>query len=392
MQAWYLNENPYPFVPQPVLDAADSVRASLPNRYCDPRVAANLFEEALDECLLCDDLGINVVSNEHHAGINCLYGASPLILGILARQTRRVRILSLGTLITVRRDPVRVAEEYATADVISRGRLEIGFVKSGGTEMASGNANPVGNVERFWEAIDLILKTLTHHDGPFSWEGKHFTHRHVNIWPRPWQAPHPPLWAATGDPETSAELGRRGMINVLVFRGAEDTRRAWTAYRRARAEAGLPAPGPDRFGYTAFVYTGDTDEEGVRVGAKLLWFLNTGLRSAPQYAKFLPGQTAPEQAPALYRSGRAAGPGSAAAVAAAGRNAAALVGIDAGRAMARGLLFAGNPDSVHRQILDFQAQVGPFEHLVLAGRSGFMTHAEAEKGLKLFAKEVLPRF
>jgi alkanesulfonate monooxygenase SsuD/methylene tetrahydromethanopterin reductase-like flavin-dependent oxidoreductase (luciferase family) len=381
MQAWYLNENPYPFVPQPVLDAAESVRGSLPNKYCDPKIAADLFEEALDEYLLCDDIGINVVSNEHHSGINCLFGASPLILGILARQTRNVRILSLGTLVTIRQDPVRVAEEYATADVICRGRLEIGFVKSGGTEMASGNMNPVGNIERFWEAIDLILKTLSHQDGPFSWEGKHFTHRHVNIWPRPWQQPHPPLWAATGDPETSAELGRRGMVNVLVFRGPEETKRAWTAYRKARVEAALPEPGPDRFGYAAFVYTGETDEEGMRVGSKLLWFLNTGLKSAPQYSKFLPGQIPPHLAPGLYRSGGGAL-----------RPAAALMGITAEQAIARGLMFAGNPDTVCRQIREFQDKAGKFEHLVLASRSGFMTHEEATKGLKLFAKEVLPRF
>jgi alkanesulfonate monooxygenase SsuD/methylene tetrahydromethanopterin reductase-like flavin-dependent oxidoreductase (luciferase family) len=385
MRAWYLNENPYPFVPQHVLDSADSVRGSLPNKFCDPKVAADLFEEALDEYLLCDDIGINVVSNEHHAGINCLLGASPLILGVLARQTRNVRILSLGTLITVRTDPVRVAEEYATADVMSRGRLEIGFVKSGGTEMASGNANPVGSVERFWEAIDLILKTLSHREGPFSWEGKHFTHRHVNIWPGPWQQPHPPLWAATGDPTTSAELGRRGIVNVMVFRSAEETMRAWASYRAARAEAGLPAPGPDRFGYTAFVYTGDTDEEGVRVGSKLLWFLNTGLKSAPQYSKLLPGAVPAQYAPALYRTKPR--PGSVAAP----RPAAGLVGITAEQAKDKGLMFAGNPDSVYRQIKAFREKVGPFEHLVLASRSGFMTHQEATKGLKLFAKEVLPR-
>jgi alkanesulfonate monooxygenase SsuD/methylene tetrahydromethanopterin reductase-like flavin-dependent oxidoreductase (luciferase family) len=385
MQAWYLNENPYPFVPPDVLDAAESVRGSLPNRYCDPKIAADLFQEALDEYLLCDDIGINVVSNEHHAGINCLLGASPLILGILARQTRNVRILSLGTLITVRTDPVRVAEEYATADVISRGRLEIGFVKSGGSEMASGNANPIGIVDRFWEAIDLILKTLSHRDGPFSWEGKYFTHRHVNIWPGPWQQPHPPLWAATGDPTTSAELGRRGIVNVMVFRTAEETMRAWGSYRKARAEAGLPEPGPDRFGHTAFVYTGDTDEEGVRVGSKLLWFLNTALRSAPQYGKFLPGAVPAALAPALYATKPRPG------VPAAARPAAGLIGITAEQAMAKGLMFAGNPDSVYRQIREYRERVGPFEHLVLASRSGFMTHAEATKGLRLFAKEALPR-
>ena len=270
MDVWFHSEIPYPFVPAEVLERADSVRGSLPNRYCDPRIAADLFEECLDEFLLCDERGLNVVAIEHHAGINSLLGANPLLLGILARQTRKARILSLGTLISLRPDPVRVAEEYATADVISRGRLEIGFVKSGGSEMASNNANPVNNIERYWEAIDLVTKALTHHDGPFSWEGKHFTHRHVNIWPRPFQQPLPRLWAATGDPETSAEVGRRGMVNVLVLRGVEGTRRAWASYRKAREDAGLPRVDADHFGYAALLGVGDTHEEGVRLGEKLL--------------------------------------------------------------------------------------------------------------------------
>ena len=238
MDAWFHNENTYPFVPQDVLDGTDSVRASLPNRYCDPRIAADLFEETLDEFLLCDDLGLNVVAIEHHAGINSLFGANPLILGILARadaegahpEPRHADLAAAG--------PVRIAEEYATADVISRGRLEIGFVKSGGSEMASNNANPVTNIERYWEAIDLITKALTHQDGPFSWEGKHFTHRHVNIWPRPWQAPHPRMWAATGDPDTASEVGRRGMVNVLVLRGADGTK---ARGRRIAGRARRPA-------------------------------------------------------------------------------------------------------------------------------------------------------
>jgi len=385
MQLWYHNENTYPFVPQEVLDQAESVRGSLPNRYCDPRIAADLFHECLDEDLLCDDLGINIVSIEHHAGINSLYGASPLILGSLARQTRNVRILSQGTLITIRRDPVRVAEEYATADVMLRGRLEIGFVKSGDSEMASGNANPIGNLERFWEAIDLITKTLTQHDGPFRWEGKHFTHRHVNIWPRPWQQPHPPLWAATGDPATSRELGLRGMVNSVVLRGIDGTKRAWDAYRAAREEAGLPPPGPDRFAYCAFVYVGDTDEEGVGVGEKLLWFLNTSLKQAPQMSKFLPGRMPPELAPQVYRSRPRPGEQRAA------RPSEALTSLTAQQAIERKLMFAGNPDTVFRQIMDCHTELGGFGNLIFIGRSGFLTHAEAEKSLRLLAKDVLPR-
>ena len=361
MQAWYHCENTYPFVPQDVLDAADSVRASLPNRYCDPKIAADLFEECLDEHLLCDELGINIVSIEHHSGINSLYGASPMILGIAARQTRNVRILSLGTLISVRSDPVRIAEEYATADVISRGRLEIGFVKSGDSEMVSGNANPVGFVDRFWEAIDVIKLALTSHDGPVSWEGKHYTHRHINIWPAPYQRPHPQFWAATGDPATSAEIGRRGYINALVLRGPEASKRAFDAYKQARREAGLPAAGTDKFAYAVLCGVGDTDEEGLAVGAKTLWFLNTSLKQAPQMSKFLPGRNPPELAPNIWRT-----------TGARGRPADGLIGITAETAIARGILVAGNPDTVTRQIMDIYDKVGGFAHLIFIGRSGFL--------------------
>jgi hypothetical protein len=73
------------------------------------------------------------------------------------------------------------------------------------------------------------------------------------------------------------------------------------------------------------------------------------------------------------------------------RPAAALMGLTAEQAIAKGLMFAGNPDTVYRQIMEHRERVGPYEHLVLASRSGFMTHEEATKGLKMFSREVLPR-
>lgn len=263
--------------------------------------------------------------------------------------------------------------------------------------MASNNANPVNNLERYWEAIDLVKKALTCQEGPFSWEGKHYTHRHVNIWPRPWQQPHPPLWAATGDPDTASEVGRRGMINVLVLRGEEGTKRAWSAYRHARLEAGLPRVASDHFAYAALAYVGETHEEGVEIGSKLLWFLNTSLKMAPQYAQFLPGTVPLAAAPQVYRTK----PKPTVSVAGATppqkpttsaiQNVGGLIGLTTEQAMARGILFAGSPDTIYQQIMDFYDRVGGFGHLVMIGRSGFMTHAEAEKGLRLFAKEVLPR-
>jgi len=187
------------------------------------------------------------------------------------------------------------------------------------------------------------------------------------------------------------------MVHVLVLRGPEGTRRAYAAHRKARTEAGLPKVTTDHFAYAAFVYVGDTDEEGLRVGSKLLWFLHTSLKSAPQYSRLLPGSAPPQAAPQVYRTAPKAGTAAISltnaekGVASAGHNAQRLTSITAEEAMAQGILFAGNPDSVYKQVMEFYDKVGGFGHLSLVGRSGFMTHAESERGIKLFSKEVLPR-
>ena len=375
MELWNHCENPYPFVAADVLDAADAVRASLPNKYCDPEIAACLYDEVLAEYVHCDEIGLHIVTNEHHSGINNLWAASPVITGIVARLTRKVRILSLGTLITVRPDPVRIAEEYATIDVLSRGRLDIGFVKSGATEMVSGDANPMRIREREWEAIDLIEKALTSHDGPFSWEGKFFIHPHVNIWPRPYQQPRPEFWAATSDLPTCAELGRRSIVNTLLFGGYDRTKLAFDTYKKARADAGLPPPGEDRFSYMAFCYVGDTDAEAMRIGQKIPWFLTVSMKSAPQMAKFQPGNVAPEMAPAAWRAGFSKRPSD----------------LSVESLIAQGQMFCGNPDTVVRQIREFRRRVGGVGRIIMMTRQGLVTHAEAMRSFSLAAKEVLPQ-
>jgi len=375
MELWNHCENPYPFVPAEVLDAADSVRASLPNKYCDPQTAARLYDEIWEEYRLCDDIGLHIVTNEHHSGINNLWAASPVITGIVASMTSKVRILTLGTLVTVRPDPVRVATEYATIDVISKGRLDIGFVKSGATEMVSGNANPMHIREREWEAIDLIEKSLTTHDGPFSWEGKFFTHPHVNVWPRPYQSPRPDFWAATSDLPTCAELGRRGFVNTLLFGGYERTRKAYDAYKQARVVAGLPKAGEDRFSYMAFCYVGDTDEEAMRIGQKIPWFLTVSIKSSPQFSKFQPGAVAPEMAPAAWRGGASKRP----------------TDLSVASLIAQGQMFCGNPDTVAKQIKEFRQRVGGVGRIIMMTRQGLVTHAQAMKSFNLAAKEVLPQ-
>ena len=115
------------------------------------------------------------------------------------------------------------------------------------------------------------------------------------------------------------------------------------------------------------------------------------MKSAPQFGKFLPGGAPPEAAPMIYRTRPRAGtkaiPGMKPTVA----NPGGLSGTTPEAAKAQGILFAGTPDSVYKQIMNFYDFVGGFGHLVMIGRSGPMTHAETEKSINLFSREVLPR-
>jgi alkanesulfonate monooxygenase SsuD/methylene tetrahydromethanopterin reductase-like flavin-dependent oxidoreductase (luciferase family) len=88
-----------------------------------------------------------------------------MALAILARETKRARLLSLGTPIENRPDPVRVAEELAWLDVLSGGRFEMGLVKGAPYEIAPANSNPANLMRRYWEAHDLILKAMSTTDG-----------------------------------------------------------------------------------------------------------------------------------------------------------------------------------------------------------------------------------
>ena len=97
-------------------------------------------------------------------------------------------------------------------DVISRGRVEMGFVKGAPFEVTPANSNPADLMTRFWEAHDLILRAMTTHDGPFNWEGRYFQYRQVNVWPRPYQQPHPPVWLTVNSPESAQAGGERGYV------------------------------------------------------------------------------------------------------------------------------------------------------------------------------------
>ena len=94
MRMFHFSEGAFQDLPEE--DAYDSVRVTLPNRYYDPKVGADNYHRYLDEWLIADDLGLDIMVNEHHQTPTCVDPAAPILLGILARQTKKARLLKPG--------------------------------------------------------------------------------------------------------------------------------------------------------------------------------------------------------------------------------------------------------------------------------------------------------
>ena len=370
MRYWFFTETAYPDLPP--ADTYDSVRVTLPNRLLDPERAASWWDEYLAEGQAADELGLDLMVNEHHSTATCMNAAVPLTAAILARTTKKARILILGNPIANRRDPVRVAEEMAMLDIFSRGRLEVGFVRGVPYEVAAANSNPVGMSERLWEAHDVIKLAWTSHDGPVNWQGKHFEHRQINIWPRPYQQPHPPIWVSTLSQSGARPVGERGYVVATFLTGVENTRSVFDGYREgwsSRRDGEVP---PDRLAYAGLVHVGETDDEGMAGGEKLTWYITSN--KAPSQFMDPPG----------YR------PPAARVAAARGVMATSLKGLTLEQLIDRGVLFAGSAETVAGQIKRFCDEVGGFGHFLVMGQSGHMRKDETIASLTRLARNVRP--
>jgi alkanesulfonate monooxygenase SsuD/methylene tetrahydromethanopterin reductase-like flavin-dependent oxidoreductase (luciferase family) len=380
MRVFQFTEQPYP----PAWDKhSGSLRVNLPNRLLDPTVAADLFHRYYDEWQLADELGLEIMINEHHSTATCMSSASVITLAVLSRITKRARLLVLGYPIANRPDPLRAAEELATIDVISRGRLEMGFVKGVPQEVAVANLNPVFQQNRFWEAHDFIMKAMTSHDEPFNWESENFHYRHVNIWPRPYQQPHPPVWSTTGSKGTAKKLGNYGYTMATLGTGYA-TRPLYDAYREGYKERRGTLPGADRFAYLGFVAVAHNETEARRLGELVLSYprssgiVHPPFRNPPGYlsiadnVRILKGEGKPRS---YTKDGRI---------------------VDMGKGSVQdlidaGVLFCGTPDQVYDQIVDFIDHCGGMGNLLMMGHAGPMSHDDTVANLTLFSKEVLPR-
>jgi alkanesulfonate monooxygenase SsuD/methylene tetrahydromethanopterin reductase-like flavin-dependent oxidoreductase (luciferase family) len=383
VQYWHFSETAYPDLPDP--ESYPSIRVTLPNGVIEPRRAAALWDRYIREWQVADECGLNVMVNEHHSTATCMNSVAPVVAGVLARVTSTARILLLGNPVANRKDPVRIAEEMALVDVLSHGRLDVGFVRGVPYEIAATNTKPFRMTERMWEAIELITRAWTTHDGPFNWEGEHFHHRQVNIWPRPHQQPAPPVWVTAVNPGSAARVADNSYKIATFLTGLEGTRRVFQEYRDRRAETGRAVPGDDHFGYAALVYTGRTDEEGLEGARKLLWYIHSN-KVATEFL-YPPGYV-PYQVRAAGLRARSAVHDP--ALLPGGQAKKELSAMSLEELIDQGIVFAGSAATVAGQIERFYDHVGGFGNLLVMGQAGHMGHDETVRGIRRLAEDVVP--
>ncbi len=243
-----------------------AVRLTFSNSHFDPQEGADLYNTHLDEYEYSEEVGFDgLMLNEHHNTPTCLGATMNLEAAILARITKKPKIVLLGNPLPIFDNPIRLAEELAEIDMISRGRLVSGFVRGTGVESLATNTNPLFNRERFEEAHDLVIKTWTT-PGPFRWEGKHYQFRVVNPFQVPLQKPHPPIWIpGTGSPETLVWCAQHHYPYLFLETDRQGTQDMMDVYAEVARECGYE-PGPEHFGYLVRIHVQDTDEKARDVG------------------------------------------------------------------------------------------------------------------------------
>jgi alkanesulfonate monooxygenase SsuD/methylene tetrahydromethanopterin reductase-like flavin-dependent oxidoreductase (luciferase family) len=220
--------------------------------------------EAFTECFALGDaaeaLGVDSVwlAEYHFSPISVL--SSPItIAGAIAARTRRIRI-GLAVVLLPLGNPIRIAEDIATLDHISQGRVEFGVGRGTFPDTHDGFNSPYAESrERFDEYLEIILKAWT--TERFSFTGKHYHCEDLYVRPKPLQTPHPPIRVGITSEVTFPLVGRMGypiIINPSRVFALSELEPYIQQYRRAWRDAGHA--GTPQVGLRVPLYVAETAE------------------------------------------------------------------------------------------------------------------------------------
>ena len=371
---------PYTDLPEDFRDKHPSVWVDIDSRLFDPQLAHTLYNDFIDELEYAAELGFDgVCVNEHHANGYGLMPSPNLISAALARGTKNAALCVMGNSLALYNPPLRIAEEMAMIDCISGGRLIAGFPL--GTPMDTTFAygqNPSTLREKYDEARRLILRAWSEPD-PFAFNGRFTKLRYVNIWPRPIQRPHPPIWIPGGGAlETWAMCARESYVfAALSYFGFEASRSVLGGYWQEMERHGR-SRNPYQAGYLQFVGVAETHAEAMKLYREPAeYFYGRCLRVDPRYTS-PPGYT-------TESSVRAAATRPMQGVAQFQDRAP-----DFEQILERGYIVAGEPDEVAARLRQIATDLN-IGQLMLLLQFGNMGKPLARYNTRLFAERVMPQ-
>ncbi len=364
---------PYPYLPDDFDEKYASSSLTYPNSNFDPKLGIALYHRYLDELEYADKLGFDGIAvNEHHQSAYGLMPSPNIMAAALARRTENARIMVLGNAIGIRGNPLRVAEEIAMLDLISNGRVDSGFVRGIGWEYFGHSINPTKSRARFDEAHDLIIKAWTS-EQMFSWVSPNYEYRYVNIWPRPVQQPHPPIYIpGAGSTETMRFCALHRYTFMSVYAPTRVVRIWFDGYRRAAAELGY-VPDPERIALSIPVYVADTDAQAHAEARPAVEFLFRKALKTPMEMVNPPGYVSPGSLRGILATGRRP-----------------FGELSYEELVAEGYAVVGSPATVAARLRSMYDDLGGYGQLIGLFAIGPSTHEQVMHSAELFAAEVMP--
>jgi alkanesulfonate monooxygenase SsuD/methylene tetrahydromethanopterin reductase-like flavin-dependent oxidoreductase (luciferase family) len=377
LMVYFFTEMPYSDISDEQFAPFPSARVTLPNRLFDPSIAHRLMGEYHDQYVWAEECGFDgLMINEHHSTPTCMDVQINISAGILARTTKRAKILLLGNMLPIWDNPARLAEEIAMVDVLSGGRTICGIVRGIGPESWATNSNPVYNRERFEEAHDVLIECWTT-PGPFRWEGKHYQYRTLNPWMLPLQKPHPPIWTpGTGSPATVEWAASRGYTYAAFLTPLDVADKLFSLYREYAEQANRTV-GPDNLAFMVNCVVAETDDEAQEVGKAALWRMRHASGGPKEY--WAPPGYVPETPfesigvdTSIYKIGSGS-----------------LVKQTYQELQDNAHLVVGSPTTVARKLQEIVERL-KIGHLLLEAQMGTLAHGDAMRSIELLGKEVIP--
>src|SRR5262245_15543263 len=185
---------------------------------------STLYQEQMEQALLVDEFGYDVVWLPEHHLVHLLKAPNPLLTAVqIGTRAKNCRI-GVAVLVLPFRHPLLLAGDIALTDHILNGRLELGVGRGAYRyEFERFEIEFNESRDRFEECVDILARVWNSPDRGVPYEGKFYRFDDTYVWPRPFQRPHPPMWVAAQTAPTIEWAVEKGyhVLNALQRRPME---------------------------------------------------------------------------------------------------------------------------------------------------------------------------